>query len=111
LEGQYAKIEKLDPSDRAAVQDAQRYLLADVERLFGMGSAEWSQIFQNNIINEPEYLNLNDYDDDFHEGSWQHTDKAARVKAGIEKMLPRVRRLIDPRKSGPRRTESKEKIR
>jgi hypothetical protein len=95
LEGQYAKIEKLDPSDRAAVQDAQMYLLADVGRVFGVGSAEWSQIFQNNIVNEPEYLNLNDYDGDFHEGSWQHTDKAARVKAGIEKMLPRIRRLID----------------
>jgi len=71
------------------------YLLADVERVFGVGSAEWSQIFQNNIINEPEYLNLNDDDDDFHEGSWQHADKAARVKAGIERMLPRIRRLID----------------
>lgn len=98
MEWQYAKIEKLDPSDRAAVHDAQMYLLDDVERIFGRGSAEWSQIFQNNIINEPEYLNLyddNDYDDDLHEGSWQRTDKAARVKAGIEKMLPRVRRLIE----------------
>lgn len=94
LEGQYARIEKLDASDWAAVEDAQSYLLADVERVFGAGSAEWSQIFQNNIINTPRYLPLHDYDD-FDEGSWQNADKVVKVKAGIDKMLPRIRRLID----------------
>jgi len=96
LEAQYAKIEKLDPSDRAVVEETQSYLLADVGRVFGSGSAEWSQIRKDNIINEPQYLALHDYYyDDFDEGSWHKADAQLRIKAGIDKMLPRIHRLID----------------
>ena len=96
LEGQYTKIERLDPSDRSAVDDAQSYLLADVEKVFGSGSAEWSQIWQDNIINKPILLGtLGGDDDDFEMYGNRSARSTAEAKDGIAKMLPRIRRLID----------------
>lgn len=94
LEAQHTKITQLDPSDAAAVDDAQSFLLADVERAFGVGSPEWSQVWKDNIINEPQYVGRYDDGDDF--GPYgRGTSRAAKVKAGIQKMLPRIQRLIE----------------
>jgi hypothetical protein len=95
LELQLVKLERLDPSDRSAVEDAQSYLLDDVGRVFGTGSAEWSRIWQENIINEPTYLGMHDDGDFAMDNSWGREGAAKKIKAGIEKMLPRIRELID----------------
>jgi hypothetical protein len=95
LERHYATIEKLDQSDQASVSDAQKYLLDDVGTIFGVGNAEWTQIWQNPIYDEPFLLGTLGGEDDFDEGSWHGSNKAKKVKAGIDQMLSRLRRLIE----------------
>jgi hypothetical protein len=38
LEIQYTRIKKLDPNDHASVEDAPKFLLDDVGKVFGVGT-------------------------------------------------------------------------
>jgi hypothetical protein len=87
LEGQYAKIERLDPGDLAAIDDAQSYLRADAMRVFGAESPEYLQIWKHDIVERyfPIYP-----EDELYLG-----DQSPKVKDGIAKTLERIARLID----------------
>lgn len=87
LEGQYTKIEKLDPGDLAAIDDAETYLRADAMRVFGE-SPEYLQICRHNIVEG--YYSAVHPEDELYFG-----DQSPKVKAGITKTLERIARLID----------------
>ena len=100
IENQVIKIAALDPSDMDAIGDAQRFLHGDVKRVFGAESEEFTQIWQNDIVSDSHLLGLpmrggdDDYDD-FDGGSWNRADKLLKTKANIDKMVARLRRLVD----------------
>lgn len=87
LEGQYTKIEKLDPGDLAAIDDAQTYLRADAMRVFGAESPEYLQVCRHNIVQG--YYSPVHPEDELYLG-----DQSPKVKAGITKTLERIARLI-----------------
>lgn len=87
LEGQYTKIEKLDPGDLAAIDDAQSYLRADAMRVFGE-SSEYLQVCRYDIVEK--YYSPVHPEDELYLG-----DQSPNVKAGIAKTLERIARLID----------------
>jgi hypothetical protein len=104
LEVQITKLEKLDPKDRDAIRDVEKYVHADVQTVFGNTSQEYGTVWQQNMLEDETQIYLGSLgggDDEYDPyGDPMHSRGSspgaiARAKVGIEKMIATVRRLLE----------------